>query len=60
MPKRSSFFGATDLAYNTNTYTKMVDGKAVETGNVMQIWKLVNGRWRIVLDIFKPVPKAKN
>lgn len=60
MPKRSSFFGSADLAYNTNTYTKMIDGKAVERGNVMHIWKLINGHWRIVLDIFKPVPPAKN
>ncbi len=60
MPKCSSFFGSADLAYNTNTYSKTVAGKTVESGNVMQIWKLINGRWRIVLDIFKPVPPAKN
>ncbi|MEP6787370.1 MAG: hypothetical protein ABJB40_02985, partial [Acidobacteriota bacterium] len=55
LPKRSSFFGSADIAYNTNTYTKTVDGKVVEKGNTMQIWKLIAGRWRIVLDIFKPV-----
>lgn len=57
IPKRSSFFGSADLAYTTNTYTKAVDGKIVEKGNTMQIWKLIKGRWRIVLDIFKPVPQ---
>jgi len=56
LAKRSSFFGSADIAYNTNTYTKTVDGKVVEKGNTMQIWKLIGGRWRIVLDIFKPVP----
>jgi len=55
LPKRSSFFGSADIAYNTNMYTKTVDGKVVEKGNTMQIWKLIGGRWRIVLDIFKPV-----
>jgi len=55
-PKRSSFFGSADLAYNLTTYSKSIDGKVVENGNTMQIWKLVRGRWRIVLDIFKPVP----
>lgn len=55
MPKRSTFFGSADLAYSTSTYSKAVDGKTVERGNLMQIWKLVNGHWRIVLDIFKPV-----
>lgn len=56
LAKRSSFFGSADIAYNTNTYTKTVGGKLVEKGNTMQIWKLIAGRWRIVLDIFKPVP----
>ena len=56
LAKRSSFFGSADIAYNLNTYTKTVDGKVVEKGNTMQIWKLINGKWRIVLDIFKPVP----
>ncbi|CAN5584675.1 hypothetical protein BH10ACI2_BH10ACI2_24860 [soil metagenome] len=53
--KRSVFFGSADLAYNTNTYTKSVGGKVVEKGNTMQIWKLIGGKWKIVLDIFKPV-----
>lgn len=57
IPKLSSFFGSADLAYSVNTYTKSVDGRIVEKGNTMQIWKLVKGRWRIVLDIFKPVPQ---
>jgi hypothetical protein len=55
LAKRSSFFGSVDIAYNFNTYTKTADGKMVEKGNSMQIWKLINGRWRIVLDIFKPL-----
>ena len=53
--RRSVFFGSADLAYTTNTYSKTVGGKVVEKGNTMQIWKLIAGRWRIVLDIFKPV-----
>ena len=60
MPKRSSFFGSADLAYNINTYARNVEGKAVERGNVMQIWKLIGGRWKIVLDVYKPVPSLKN
>ena len=52
--KQGSYFGSADIAYNLNTYTKTLGGKTVEQGNTLQIWKLVNGRWRIVLDIFKP------
>lgn len=54
--KESIFFGSSDLAYNLNTYTRTENGKVVEKGNMMQIWKLVRGKWQIVLDIFKPVP----
>jgi ketosteroid isomerase-like protein len=53
--KKSTFFGSADIAYSTNTYTKTIDGKITEKGNVVQIWKLIRGKWRIVLDIFKPV-----
>jgi ketosteroid isomerase-like protein len=57
LAKRSTFFGSADIAYNLNTYTRSLKGKIVEKGNTLQIWKLVNGRWRIVLDVLKPVPE---
>jgi ketosteroid isomerase-like protein len=54
---KSSFFGAADLSYSLSTYTRThSSGKVIEKGNYMQIWKLKNGKWKIVLDIFKPVP----
>ena len=56
LAKRSSFFETADLAYNINTYRKIVDGKIVEKGNTLQIWKLIDKKWRLVLDVFKPVP----
>jgi ketosteroid isomerase-like protein len=54
--KRSSSFRSDDISYNLNTYTKTQGGKVVEKGNFLQIWKFYDGRWHIVLDIFKPVP----
>ena len=56
LAKRSTFFETADLAYNTNTYLKFVDGNVVEKGNTLQIWKLIDKKWRLVLDVFKPVP----
>ena len=56
LANRSIFFETADIAYNTNTYRKFVDGKVIEKGNTLQIWKLISGRWRLVLDVFKPVP----
>ena len=53
--KRSSTFTAADLTYTLNTYTRTEAGKVIEKGNFLQIWKFVDGKWRIVLDIFKPV-----
>jgi len=56
LAKRTVFFGSADIAYVTNTYTQTKKDNSVEKGNYLQIWKLVDGRWQIVLDIFKPVP----
>jgi hypothetical protein len=57
--RKSSFFGAADLSYTLSTYTRTDSaGKIIEKGNYMQIWKLKGGRWKIVLDIFKPVPES--
>ena len=56
MTKRTVFFGSADIAYVLNTYSQTRKDNDVEKGNFMQIWKLINGRWQIVLDIFKPVP----
>lgn len=56
--KRKSFFEAADLAYVNSTY-KLVDksGNEVEHGNFVQVWKLRSGKWKIVADVFVPVPK---
>jgi ketosteroid isomerase-like protein len=53
--KRSSSFRSDNISYNLNTYTKTQDGKVVEKGNFLLIWKFYGGKWHIVLDIFKPV-----
>jgi ketosteroid isomerase-like protein len=57
--KRSAFFGAGDLAYTTNSYTLTRADKTTEKGNFMQVWKLRGGKWRIVLDVFHPIPEEK-
>jgi ketosteroid isomerase-like protein len=54
--KLSSTLAAADMGYILNTYKRSKDGKQVEKGNYLQIWKFYGGRWHIVLDIFKPVP----
>jgi ketosteroid isomerase-like protein len=56
--KRSTFSGAADLAYTTNGYALAdKNGKEIEKGNFVQIWKLRGGSWQIVLDIFTPAQK---
>jgi hypothetical protein len=50
---RSTSLTAADLSYHLNTYTRLSDGKE-EKGNYLQIWKYIDGRWQMVLDIFKP------
>lgn len=50
--KRMSFYGSGDLAYATNTYILNKPDGTAEKGNFVQIWKLIDKRWQIVLDIF--------
>jgi ketosteroid isomerase-like protein len=57
LTKRATFLGSADIAYIVNTYTRTSEDGKAEKGNFMQIWKLIDGRWQIVLDIFKPVPE---
>jgi ketosteroid isomerase-like protein len=52
--KRSTAFMSGDISYNLAPYTRTLNGKT-ENGNFLQIWKFYNGRWHIVLDIFKPL-----
>lgn len=54
--KRSIFSSAADMAYLTNSYTLFdKTGKETERGNFAQVWKLLNGKWQIVADIFTPI-----
>ena len=56
--KLSVFVGAADMAYISNSYTiSDRNGKQIEKGNFLQIWKLRGGKWQIVLDAFLPVPE---
>lgn len=58
--KRSVFIGAADMAYINNTYTvNDKNGKQIEKGNFLQIWKMRGGKWQIVLDAFVPIPEEK-
>lgn len=56
-PKRSVFFESDDIAYVNNSYTFTSEKGEVETGNFLHVWKFSSGQWRLVLDIFKPIPK---
>ncbi|MGH9819773.1 MAG: hypothetical protein ACRD43_06355, partial [Pyrinomonadaceae bacterium] len=50
--KRMAFFGSDDVAYTTSNYLLSDDGKKVETGNFVQVWKCLGGKWLIVMDVF--------
>jgi ketosteroid isomerase-like protein len=47
-----------DMGYTYGSYElKAADGKGVESGNYLRIWKRqVEGKWKVVLDILNPVP----
>ncbi|MGI8468633.1 MAG: DUF4440 domain-containing protein [Pyrinomonadaceae bacterium] len=54
--KRMFFVSAGDLAYLSDTFTLSKDGKITGKGNIVQVWKLRNGVWQIVLDVITPIP----
>ncbi len=47
---------AGDLGYAVTTYEIKDRDKIIEKGNVVQVWKLLGGRWQIVLDVFAQIP----
>lgn len=57
---RSVFVQAADLAYVTNKY-QLGDknGFLVGNGYFLQVWKLREGRWQIVFDLWMPTPLVK-
>lgn len=57
-PKRKAFIEAPDLAYVHNVYS-IVDkeGKEIEGGNFVQVWKLRKGKWLIAADVLVASPK---
>ncbi|MEP6901599.1 MAG: DUF4440 domain-containing protein [Actinomycetota bacterium] len=58
--KRSFFIGSADMAYISNSYTITdKNDQQIETGNFLQVWKLRDNKWQIVLDAFVPVPAEK-
>jgi ketosteroid isomerase-like protein len=58
--KRSVFIGAADMAYIANNYLKSdAGGRNAENGYFLQVWKLRNGKWQIVLDVQMPMPEKK-
>ncbi|MDQ3712821.1 MAG: hypothetical protein M3388_11485 [Acidobacteriota bacterium] len=50
---------AGDLGYSIITYEMKSDDKVIEKGNIVQVWKFVNRRWQIVLDVFASIPLEK-
>lgn len=54
--KRMFFVSAGDLAYLSDTYILSNNGKVTGRGNIVQVWKLRDGVWQIVLDVTTPIP----
>ena len=54
--KRMFFVSAGDLAYLSDTYSLIRDGKITARGGIVQVWKLRSGTWQIVLDVTTPIP----
>jgi hypothetical protein len=47
------------MMYVWGVYQLTDKDESVKKWNFMQIWKNRNGKWQIVLDIFRPIPEQK-
>jgi len=54
--KGATMQSAGDLGYSITTYEMKSGDRITEKENMVQIWKLIGGRWQIVLDVFAPIP----
>jgi len=54
--KQMTLQSAGDLGYAVTTYEMKNDDKLIEKGNVVQIWKVIGGKWQLVLDVFAQIP----
>lgn len=57
--KRMTEQSAGNLAYIVTTYEMKSVDKLTERGNIIQVWKLMQGKWQIVADVFAPIPIAE-
>lgn len=55
-PQKISLYQAADMAYTWNPCQFSNSREGMEQGNCLQIWKLRNKKWLIVLSIFARVP----
>lgn len=54
--KQMTLQSAGDLGYAVTTYETRNGDKITEKGNVVQIWKIIGGKWQIVLDVLAQIP----
>ena len=45
-----------DFRYCYGEIEKTNKNRSTEKGNSLQIWKFRNGKWRMVLDLYAPIP----
>lgn len=57
--KRMFFVGGGDLAYLSDTYTVTKEDKTTVKGNLAQVWRLRNGSWQLVMDVWNQLPPEK-
>lgn len=57
--KEMTLQSAGDLGYVVTSYELKNGDKLTERGNIIQFWKLIGGKWQIVLDVVVPIPEDK-
>jgi hypothetical protein len=58
-PKKVALLQAADMAYNWNPCQFINSAEGIISGNCLQVWKLRDKKWWIVLSVFAPLMNEK-
>jgi len=47
-----------DLGYSYGTFELNTRGVTLQHGSYVRVWKTQGGKWRVVVDVMSPDPKA--
>ena len=58
-PAMADVSASGDLGYTYGAFELNSRGVTLQHGSYVRVWKMLNGKWKIVVDVMSPDPKAE-